>query len=226
VSPTDRIIKEGTIQRLGLELVETVTWPARPTDLTSEVLRLKQANPDGIWFMDSVEGIVPFLRDAAKAGLDPGKVVGIHWTRHPAVETQLGKTAEGYRTLEIFPDVDALVKGGHPVGKEIDEYQAAHKGRRGQLRTWYYVRGWVKGKLVAEAIERAITKAGGAPPKDLAAFREAARDEFEALTDFDVGAGLPPITYQDHKGFVAARLVAIKGGRWQYASDWLAVTAR
>jgi hypothetical protein len=49
VSPTDRVIKEGTIGKVGLELVETVTWPARPTDLTSEVLRLKQANPDFIW---------------------------------------------------------------------------------------------------------------------------------------------------------------------------------
>lgn len=42
VSPTDRVIEEGTIGRLGLELVETVTWPARPTDPTSEVLRLSR----------------------------------------------------------------------------------------------------------------------------------------------------------------------------------------
>lgn len=223
VSPTDRVIKEGTIQKLGMELVETVTWPARPTDLTSEVLRLKQANPDFIWFMDSVEGVIPFLRAAAKSGLDPAKVVGIHWTRHPAIEAQLGKTADGYRTLEIFPDVETLVKGGHPVGKEIDEYQAAHKGRRGQLRTWYYVRGWVKGKLVAEAIERAIKKSGGAPPRDLAAFRKAVRDEFEGLSKFDVGAALPPINYKDHKGFVAARLVAVKDGKFEYASDWVQV---
>src|SRR6266508_239204 len=74
VSPTDRVIKEGTIAKLGMELVETVTWPARPTDLTSEVLRLKQANPDFIWLMDSVEGTVPFLRDAVKAGISPSKV--------------------------------------------------------------------------------------------------------------------------------------------------------
>jgi len=226
VSPTDRVIKEGTIAKLGMELVETVTWPARPTDLTSEVLRLKQANPDFIWLMDSVEGTVPFLRDAVKAGISPSKVLGIHWSRHPAVEAQLGKSADGYRTLEAFPDVDALVKAGHPVGKEIDEYQAAHKGRRGQLRTWYYVRGWVKGKLVAEAIERAIKKAGGAPPKDLVAFRKAVRDELEGFAKFDVGAALPPITYKDHKGFVAARLVAVKDGTFQYASDWIQVTTK
>ena len=223
VSPTDRVIKEGTIGRLGLELVETITWPARPTDLTSEVLRLKQANPDFIWLMDSVEGTVPFLRDLAKAGISPSKVIGIHWGRHPAVEAQLGKAADGFRTLEIFPDVDTLVKGGHPVGKEIDEYQAAHKGRRGQLRTWYYVRGWVKAKLVTEAVERVIKKAG-APPKDLAAFRKAVRDEFEGLSKFDVGAALPAINYRDHKGFVAARLVAVKNGKFEYASDWVQVT--
>lgn len=223
VSPTDRVIKEGTIGKLGLELVETVTWPARPTDLTSEVLRLKQANPDFIWLMDTVEGTVPFLRDAIKAGISPSKVLGIHWTRHPAVEAQVGKAADGFQTLDIFPDVDSLVKGGHPVGKEIEEYLAAHKGRRGQLRTWYYVRGWVKGKLVAEAIERAMKKTGGVPPKDLAAFRNAARDQFEGLTSFDVGAALPPINYKDHKGFVGARLVVVKDGVFQYTSDWIHV---
>lgn len=226
VSPTDRIIKEGAIQKLGMELVETVTWPARPTDLTSEVLRLKRANADFIWVMDSVEGIVPFLRDAAKGGLDPAKVIGIHWTRHPVVEAQLGKAADGYRTLEIFPDVDTLVQGGHPVGKEIDEYQAAHKGRRGQLRTWYYVRGWVKGRLLAEGIERTIKKNGGTPPKDLMTFRKMLRDEMEAMSGFDAGAALPPISYKDHKGFVAARLVAIKDGKWQYVSDWIQVGAK
>jgi ABC-type branched-subunit amino acid transport system substrate-binding protein len=226
VSPTDRVIKEGTPGKLGLELVETVTWPARPTDLTSEALRLKQANPDFIWLQDTVEGTVPFLRDIVKAGIPPSKVLGVHWTRHPAIESQVGKGADGFQTLDVFPDVDTLVRGGHPVGKEIEEYQAAHKGRRGQLRTWYYVRGWVKGKLVAEAIERALKKTGGAAPKDLAAFRKAVRDEFEGIANYDAGAALPPINYRDHKGFVGARLVTVKDGLFQYTSDWIQVTTK
>ena len=58
------------------------------------------------------------------------------------------------------------------------------------------------------------------------AFRKAVRDEFEGLQNFDAGAALPSINYKDHKGFVAARLVGIKDGKWQYASDWIQVTGR
>ena len=84
----------------------------------------------------------------------------------------------------------------------------------------------MKGKLVAEAIERAMKKAGGTPPKDLTAFRKAVRDEFEGLAQFDVGAALPPISYKDHKGFVAARLVVVKEGKFEYVSDWMQMTTK
>ncbi|MDY6880906.1 MAG: ABC transporter substrate-binding protein [Desulfatiglans sp.] len=220
-SPRKRIIAEEYCKKLGMEFLTDMTYPARPTDLTSEMLRLKKLNPDFIWVNDSVEGSIATVRDANKVGLDVSKFFAVHWSKHDAIPKATGKAAEGYRSFMIIPDLAELKARKLKAGDEISEFLGKH--RRKKAGTWYYVRGWLKGVTVVEAINNALGKTGNKVPNDIKKFRKMVRDELEGLVNFDCGGGLPLITYANHQGFIAAKIMQVKNGKWTPISEYLQI---
>ena len=76
---------------------------------------------------------------------------------------------------------------------------------------------------MVEAINNALGKTGNKVPNDIKKFRKMVRDELEGLVNFDCGGGLPLITYANHQGFIAAKIMQVKNGKWTPISEYLQI---
>lgn len=211
LSPTKRVMGDpfNYPAKVGVKVLEHITFPSRPTDVTSEMLRAKALNPDFYLVWDVLEGVIPSLRAAEELGVPTEKFFICHWSMHPLCIKRA--KAEGVKSFKIFPSADELSAKGLPVGKEIDEFDAKHKI---YTRRWEYVKGWVESKCQVEAIKRALDKNNNKVPEDINMFRKMVRDEWENLK-WDVGIGLPSnIDYSDHKGWTWMTPMIVKGGKW------------
>ena len=132
----------------------------------------------------------------------------------PAIPEQLGAAAEGFRAIQTY----SFFGDNIPAMKEIEEYAKKNEVEKKDI---YFIKGWLKGKVIAAAIESAIKKAGGKVPADIKAFRKSVRDEMEALKDFDTGGITPPFTFKDHQGSVQARVAEIKDGKYAPVGTWI-----
>jgi len=210
---TKNVIKAGLADKLGLEVLGTVEYPWHLTDCTAQLLRIKKMNPDYVYIQDSATNCTTILRDAAKVGFPASKLIADCWNFNPIIPETLGKDAEGFKPIMLFPDYGSDI----PLMKEILEYAATHKIEK---KDQNYVRGWTEGKLIVESIKRVIEKSNGKLPKT-AQFRKMIRDEMEALENFDVGGSVPPVTYADHQGTSSAMIGEVRDGKFVSISDWI-----
>ena len=212
--PVDVVRKSGIIEKLGLEVVDLVEYRYDAQDITAQMLRVKGKNPDLVYVQGSTPQVLVALRDAAKVGLPAKLFVGNLYNISPAIPEQLGPAAEGFRAVQTY----AFFGDDIPAMKEIQTY-----GQKNELekKDIYFIKGWLKGKVIAAAIEKVIQKNSGQVPTDIKAFRKAVRDELEALKDFDTGGITPPFTYADHQGSVQARVAEIKNGQYTPVGGWI-----
>ena len=216
----DSILKEGFFEKNGLELVAKVYYAPKPTDLTPEILRLKKLNADFVFIQDTSEGVIAAIRSAKKANFDVSKFFVFFFSVDKSVVASCGEDANGLRGFQLTPPPESLK--GTLVGKEIDEFLKEHR-RRG-IDTWY-VRGWLSGKCMAEAVKRALDKSDNKIPDDIFTFRKTIRDELEGLNEFDLGVGsdFPRIDYKDHKGYVAARVMKVVNKEWKKDTGYISI---
>ena len=212
--PVDVVRKSGIIEKLGLEVVDLVEYRYDAQDITAQMLRVKGKNPELVYVQGSTPQVLVALRDAAKVGLPAKLFVGNLYNISPAIPEQLGPAAEGFRAVQTY----AFFGDDIPAMKEIQTY-----GQKNELekKDIYFIKGWLKGKVIAAAIEKVIQKNNGQVPTDIKAFRKAVRDELEALKDFDTGGITPPFTYADHQGSVEARVAEIKNGQYTPVGGWI-----
>ena len=212
--PVDVVRKSGIIEKLGLEVVDLVEYRYDAQDITAQMLRVKGKNPELVYVQGSTPQVLVALRDAAKVGLPAKLFVGNLYNISPAIPEQLGPAAEGFRAVQTY----AFFGDDIPAMKEIQTY-----GQKNELekKDIYFIKGWLKGMVIAAAIEKVIQKNNGQVPTDIKAFRKAVRDELEALKDFDTGGITPPFTYADHQGSVQARVAEIKNGQYTPVGGWI-----
>ena len=212
--PVDVVRKSGIIEKLGLEVVDLVEYRYDAQDITAQMLRVKGKNPELVYVQGSTPQVLVALRDAAKVGLPAKLFVGNLYNISPAIPEQLGPAAEGFRAVQTY----AFFGDDIPAMKEIQTY-----GQKNELekKDIYFLKGWLKGKVIAAAIEKVIQKNNGQVPTDIKTFRKAVRDEMEALKDFDTGGITPPLTYADHQGSVQARVAEIKNGQYTPVGGWI-----
>jgi len=208
-------IDEKFFQKNGLKLLINIDYKPKPTDLTSELLRLKKLNPDFVWVAATPSGIIPFIKSAKAVGFDLSKCMTDSWSVHKVVTKVYGKQADGLRGLLII-DQPVAYKGT-PVGKEMDEFLSKHHRRSVDNM---YVLGWLSAKCNATGIRLALNKNNNKVPEDVMAFRKMIRDAIEGINGFDIGAGdnFPRISFSDHKGFVAAKEMKVINGKWSNVS--------
>jgi branched-chain amino acid transport system substrate-binding protein len=200
-------------ERVGIKVVGDIEYPGASPDLTPQLLRIKELNPDFVYIQDSVNNTVKILRDAAKVGVPASKFIGNCYNFSHIIPDTLGKGADGFKALQINADWGENI----PIMKEIQEFAKNHKIAKEDT---YYVKGWVEGKVMHEAISRVLKKTGGKIP-ELAQFRQMVRDEWEKIENFDPAGGTPPLTYKNHQGHSQARVVEIKGGKYVPISGWI-----
>lgn len=212
--PVTVVRKSGDIEKMGLELVDTIEFRYDAQDLTAQLVRVKSKNPDVVYIQSSTPQTLVILRDAAKVGLSPKLFIGNMYNISPTIPEQLGPAAEGFRAIQIYANFGDAV----PAMKEIEAFKAKNQLAKQDL---YYMKGWFKGKVIAAAIESAIKKNGGKVPGDIKAFRKAVRDELEAVKALDVGGITPPVTFANHQGSTQARLAEVRGGKYGAVGDWV-----
>lgn len=212
--PVTVVRKADVIQKLGLQLVDTVEFPYDTQDVTAQLLRIKAKNPDLVYVQGSTPQLLVVLRDAAKVGLPAKLFMGNLYNISPSIPEQLGASANGFRAIQAYADFGSNV----PAMKEIEAFRAKHEVTRQDV---YYMKGWLKGKAIAAAIANSLKKTGGKPPADIKAFRKSVRDELEQLKGLDVGGITPPLDYANHQGSIRARIAEIKDGKYVPISDWI-----
>ena len=212
--PVNVVRKSGDIEKMGLQLVDTIEFKYDAQDLTAQLLRVKSKNPDIIYIQSSTPQTLVILRDAAKVGLPPTKFIGNMYNISPTIPQQLGPSAEGFRAIQIYSSYGADI----PAMKEINAFKAKNEVAKQDV---YYMKGWFKGKIITAAIESAIKKAGGKVPGDIKAFRKSVRDELEALKGLDTGGITPPIDFANHQGSTQARIAEIKKGEYAAIGSWI-----
>jgi branched-chain amino acid transport system substrate-binding protein len=211
--PVRNALEQKIPEKLGLKVLAELEYPGTAPDLSSQLLRIKELNPDYVYIQDSVNNTIKILRDAAKVGVPASKFIGNCYNfSHLISET--GKSAEGFKALQINADWGEDV----PIMKQILEFGKTHEIAK---KDTYYVKGWVEGMIIHEAVSRVLKKTGGKIPKG-PEFRQMVRDEWENIKDFDTGGGTPPLNYKDHQGHTLARMLEIKeGGKYTPISEWI-----
>ena len=212
--PVSVVRQSGIIKQLGLDLVDTVEFRFDAQDLTAQMLRVKSRNPEMVYIQASTPQAIAILRDAAKVGLPAKLFVGNLYTISPAIPEQLGEAAEGFRAIQAYEPFGADI----PAMKQINQFAAMAPVEKKDI---YYMKGWLEGIVIAAAIENAIKQNGGKPPADIKQFRQAVRDQMEALTGLDAGGITPPLNYANHQGSAQARMAEVKGGKYRPTGEWI-----
>ncbi|MHB1406679.1 MAG: ABC transporter substrate-binding protein [Desulfitobacteriaceae bacterium] len=212
---TTNVANEKWVESQGMELVANISYPMKATDLTSQLLSIKKLNPDFVYIQDSVNNIIAILRDAAKVGVPADKFIGNFYGVSPIIIQNLGDKANGFKAIQMYQGWG----GDFPAMKEIEEF-----GKNNQInkKDQYYLKGWVEGMLIVEALKEVIKKNNGKLP-ELPEFRKQVRDALESITNFDPGGATGKITYSDHKGITQAKLLEIQNGQYKEIDDWVQV---
>lgn len=214
-APVNNVINEKFAESLGLEVVADVAYPMNATDVSAQLMEIKSKNPDMIYIQDSVNNVVMILRDAQKVGIPAEKFFGNFFAVSPIIIEMVGENAEGFKAIKAFADFNDDVQ----TIKDIREFQSSSNAVI-LSEDQYYVKGWVTGMVIEEAVKRVLEKNNNQIP-DTDQFRSMVRDELEAISNFDVGGAIKPVNYSDHKGVTQAKIVQIKGGAYQDISDWI-----
>jgi len=212
--PVNVVRQSGIIEKLGLEVADLVEYRYDAQDVTAQMLRIKSKNPDLVYVQGSTPQLLVLLRDAAKAGLPAKLFVSNLYNISPAIPEQLGAAAEGFRAIQTYSFYGSDI----PAMKEIAAYGAKNEIEKKDI---YFIKGWLKGKVIAAAIEKVINDNKGQVPTDIKAFRKSVREAMEGLKDFDNGGITPPFTYADHQGSVQARVAEIKNGQYVPVGSWI-----
>lgn len=204
---------EKFAESIGLEVVADVSYPMASTDLTSQLLTIKNANPDYVYIQDSVNNIIAILRAANKVGMKPELFIGNFYGLSQLIIDTLGSQAEGFHAQQVFLPFGSDI----PAMKQINEWSSKHKIEK---QDQYYMKGWAEGILIEKAIAEALKETGSkAPP--INEFRTLVRNKLEGLTNVDIGGIAQPVTYANHKGVVSSQLLQIKGGKYVPVTDWI-----
>lgn len=169
---------EKRAAELGLEVVEKIATPPTSVDVSTEVLKLRRANPDYTIFHGYVLAPVPeFMTQMKQLGLK-SKFMGTFWSMDNAIWADSSEVADGYMGVmpyRYYFDTD----GTSPMLEKIREL-------RPEYQSIYYTQGFLTAMLMIEAVTRTLDA-----KKDLTAANMKA--SLNSINDFDTGGiiGVP-----------------------------------
>lgn len=199
---------EARAKALGLEVVEKIVTPPGSVDVSTEVLKLRRANPDYAIFHGYVLAPLPeFMNQAKQLGLKT-KFMGTFWSMDNSIWEKVGEVADGFMGVmpyRYYFDTD----GKSPM---LDKIRALHP----QYQSTAYLQGFLTAMLFVESARRTLEA-----KKELTAANLKAA--LNSIKDFDTGGLIGvPITIAGNSipvGRVYQFSAAAK--RMQPASDWI-----
>jgi branched-chain amino acid transport system substrate-binding protein len=191
-------------KELEVDLVDEQVIPASFQDSTSQLLNMRQKDPDWAYINTTTTWVAQVLKDAQKLQLRTkfGSNPYGYGEKLPEVARE---AAEG--VIGMLPNV--LYGDNVPGMKEILDF---HKKNPPQVSAdALYVRGWVYVTAWAEALKRAKDELTG----------EGVKKAFETFRNFDTGGLTPPLTYtaDDHRPTTRTFVYVVKGGKVVKAAE-------
>ncbi len=169
----------------------------RAIDATSQLLQMKNFNPDFAWIGGTTPSTAVIIKDAAKLGLKTKFVINC-WGFDENLPKLAGPAAEG-RAFGMMPVV--------PFGADVPGMKAVVASAGGKAYTLHYVKSWVSMMVMVEGLKRA-KKAGKLNGPGLKA-------ALETLKDFKTEGLCAPITFTptDHRPNTTMAIGGVKGGK-------------
>ncbi|MCC6756019.1 MAG: ABC transporter substrate-binding protein [Solirubrobacterales bacterium] len=173
IAPTEKRAAE-----LGLKIVEKIVTPPTSVDVSTEVLKLRRANPDYTIFHGYVLAPLPeFMAQMKQLGLK-SRFMGTFWSMDNAIWANSAAVADGY--MGVMPYRYYFdTEGKSPMMEKIRQL-------RPEYQTIYYTQGFLTAMLLTEAAKRTLDA-----KKELTAANMKAA--LNSIKDFDTGGifGVP-----------------------------------
>jgi branched-chain amino acid transport system substrate-binding protein len=169
---------EALAGKLSLRIVEKIVTPPGSVDVSTEVLKLRRANPDYTIFHGYVLAPVPeFINQAKQLGLKT-KFMGTFWSMDNSLWARIGEPADGFMGImpyRYYYDTE----GKSPMLEKIRQM-------RPEYQSTAYVQGFLTTMLFLEAAKRAIEAKAELTGTNLKA-------ALNSIKDFDTGGliGVP-----------------------------------
>ncbi len=201
-APIKAIKEQATL--LGFEVGADQDVPLTAIDTKSQVLAAKEFKPHLVWHGDTTNAVATALKDAKALGLGADHIVN-NWGFDENLPRLAGDAAEGVIGIGVTAFFgDTSVKGMDNVIASAAKYNPNVPKEQRLIRT---VQAWANTLLLVEGLKRADAtgKLNG----------EGIKAVLDGLKDFDVGLGVPPLTFSptDHRGTSTVRVAQIKGGK-------------
>lgn len=142
---------ESALKSAGLSLVERTSYKRGATDFSSQMQKLRAANPDLIILATIVRETIGAVAAARQLGYT-GDFLGSEAAHQPAVAKAGGKVVEGVYAVNATPNPYRDMPGNP---KALNDWIDAYKTRFGDDPDVYSVYGWLTVDVFAKAAEHA-----------------------------------------------------------------------
>ncbi len=139
---------EAMAKKLGLDVVVKIATPPTSVDVSTEVLKLRRADPDYTIFHGYVLAPLPeFMNQAKQLGLKT-KFMGTFWSMDNSIWGKVGAAADGFMGVmpyRYYYDTD----GKSPMLEKI-------RAMRPEYQTTPYIQGFLTTMLFLESAKRTL----------------------------------------------------------------------
>ena len=165
-------------EELGLEVVETIVTKPGSVDVSTEVLKLRRAQPDYTIFHGYVLAPIPeFINQAKQMGMET-KFMGTFWSMDNSMVMKMGEAGDGF--MGVMPYAYYYDESGDaPMLEKIREM-------RPEYQSTAYMQGFLTAMLMAESAKRTLEAGKELNGDNLKA-------ALNSIEDFDTGGiiGVP-----------------------------------
>jgi branched-chain amino acid transport system substrate-binding protein len=200
---------EAALKDANLALVEKTSYKRGATEFSSQMQKLKAANPDLIVLGTIVRETIGAMATARQLGYT-GQFFGSQAAYMPAVAKAGGKAVDGLYAVSETP---TPYRDDPRNPKLLNEWLDAYKGRFNEDADLWSVTGWMLVDIALKAMERVGS--------NLTA--ETVARSLETVPYPRSFLGNPDMAWSAdrHLGNSQVRLALIRDGRWDVVSDFL-----
>jgi branched-chain amino acid transport system substrate-binding protein len=203
----------------GVELVAIERFGRTDTNFTPQALRIKQANPDAVYFHSIPPSAVLAHQSLARVGYH-GPIFHSAGSANGGFLSVGGDSVEGAIVGTGPGAVYDQMSAGNPLKPVATDFAKLYDGKYGAGKTDLFAgQGWDAALLAEKAVE--IAYRTGASPAKLQEFRVKTRDAMEGIKNFPGTMGVFNFTPQDHLGLDrrSTVLVVVKNNKFVLLDD-------
>lgn len=195
-------------KKLGLTVATEIMTPPGSVDVSTEVIKLRRANPDYTIFHGYILAPIPEFITQLKSAGSKSQFMGSFWTMDNSTVMKMGEAAEGFMGVmpyRYYYDTSAKAPMLDKIRQMRPEYQSTA-----------YMQGFLTAMLLTEAAKRTLDAGKTLDSKNLKA-------ALNSITNFDTGGVIGvPITIKGNSIPVGRIYKAdVKAQKMVPASEWV-----